>query len=184
MAGPPHAEADGYTIDNVLFLLHAGVETSMGLVSNGCAALLRHPHQLTRLRAEPGLVPVAVEEFLRYDPPIQSSTRVAKEPIELGGHKIRTGRAVRLLLGSANRDERVFADPERLDVTRHPNPHLGFGGGVHHCLGSALARQVGGAVFDRLVRRCAVIEPAGPPVRRLHASLRSFAHLPVAVRPA
>ncbi|HKS98456.1 MAG TPA: cytochrome P450 [Rugosimonospora sp.] len=173
---------DDYLVDNVLFLLHAGVETSMGLLSNGCAALLRQPDQLALLRSRPGLVPCAIEEFLRYDPPIQSTTRMATEPIELGGHKIRAGRAVRMLLGSANRDARVFAAPDRLDVTRQPNPHLGFGGGIHHCLGSALARLVGGAVFDRLLR-CAVLEPAGTPVRRVHASLRSYAHLPLAVRP-
>ncbi|HEU4423519.1 MAG TPA: cytochrome P450 [Pilimelia sp.] len=183
LGGDGTALADEYIVDNALFLLHAGVETSMGLVSNGCAALLRFPDQLARLRADPGLVPTAIDEFLRYDPPIQGSTRLATEPIEIGGQKIRKGRAVRMLLGSANRDERVFAEPAALDVGRRPNPHVGFGGGVHHCLGSALARLVGTAVFDRLVRRCAVIEPAGAPVRRRHASLRSYAHLPVTVRP-
>jgi cytochrome P450 len=186
MCGPEASDEPGdeSIVDNVLFVLHAGVETSMGLLSNGCAALLRHPGQWALLRADPGLVPGAVEELLRYDPPIQSTTRLAAEAIEVGGHKIRPGRAVRLLLGSANRDGRAFPEPDALDVTRAPNPHLGFGGGVHHCLGSALARLVGLAAFDRLVRRCAALEPAGAPVRRPHASLRSYAHLPLALSPA
>jgi cytochrome P450 len=172
---------DDHFVDNVLFVLHAGVETSMGLISNGLVALLDHPDQLAVLRARPETVPVALDEFLRYDPPIQGTTRIAQQAIELGGQKIRAGRAVRLLLGSANRDELVFAEAERLDVTRQPNPHLGFGGGLHHCLGSALARLVSAAVFDRLVR-CARLDLCGEPVRRQHASLRSYAVLPVAIR--
>ncbi|NLU78270.1 cytochrome P450 [Micromonospora sp. HNM0581] len=168
--------------DNMLFLFHAGFETTMGLVSNGFAALLAHPDQLRRLRDEPALVPSAVEEFLRYDAPIQNVIRVAREPVEVAGVKIRAGRTVLLLLGAANRDGVVFADAERLDVTRNPNPHLGFGGGLHHCLGTALARLMSVVVFERLVGAVEVLGPAAPPVRRRHASLRSYDHLPLAVR--
>jgi cytochrome P450 len=180
-SGADEVLGDEHLVDNVLFVLHAGVETSMGLISNGLAALLSHPDQLALLKAAPRAIPVALDEFLRYDPPIQGTTRIAQQSIELGGQKIRPGRAVRLLLGSANRDELVFDDPLGLDVTRQPNPHVGFGGGLHHCLGSALARLVGTAVFDRLVR-CESIEADGPPIRRMHASLRSYAVLPVTVR--
>ncbi|MER5454729.1 cytochrome P450 [Micromonospora sp. NPDC002389] len=170
-------------VDNMLFLFHAGFETTMGLVSNGVAALLAHPDQLRRLRADPGLVPTAVEEFLRYDAPIQNVIRVAREPVEVEGVKIRAGRTVLLLLGAANRDATVFADAERLDVGRDPNPHLGFGGGLHHCLGTAMARLMSVIVFERLVRTVEILGPAGPPVRRRHASLRSYDQLPLLVRP-
>ncbi|GAA1954317.1 cytochrome P450 [Amycolatopsis minnesotensis] len=175
----PETLRDVDFVDNVLFVLHAGVETSMGLVSNGCAALLSHPGQLARLHAEPGLVHSGIEEFLRYDAPIQSTTRLAKEPIVLGGQKVRPGRAVRLLLGAANRDDAVFERPEELDVTRSPNPHLGFGGGLHHCLGSALARLVGTTVFERMVAHSGSWATSGQPVRRQHANLRSYARLPL-----
>lgn len=168
-------------VDNMLFLFHAGFETTMGLVSNGFAALLDHPEQLRRLRADPALVPSAVEEFLRYDAPIQNVIRVAREPVEVAGQKIRAGRTVLLLLGAANRDEEVFRDAARLDVGRDPNPHLGFGGGLHHCVGTALARLMSVVVFERLVGRVAVLGPAAPAVRRRHASLRSYDHLPLAV---
>jgi cytochrome P450 len=171
-------------IDNLLFLFHAGFETTMGLIPSGCQALFAHPDQFDRLRRDPGLVPRAVDEFLRYDAPIQNTVRVAQAPIEIAGVKIRGGRSVMLLLGSGNRDERVFRDADRLDVTREPNPHLGFGGGLHHCLGMAVARLMGELVFDRLVRRCQVIEPAGPGVRRPHGSLRAFERLPIRVVPA
>ncbi len=169
-------------VDNMLFLFHAGFETTMGLVSNGVAALLAHPEQLRRLRADPALVPSAVEEFLRYDAPIQNVIRVAREPVEVAGAKIRAGRTVLLLIGAANRDATVFADAERLDVGRDPNPHLGFGGGLHHCLGTALARLMSVVVFERLVNAVEILGPAAPPVRRRHASLRAYDRLPLEVR--
>jgi cytochrome P450 len=174
-------DADEF-IDNLLFLFHAGFETTMGLISNGCAALMSQPSQWERLRTDPTLLSTAIEEFLRYDSPIQNTIRVAHEPIECAGVKIRAGRSVMLLLGAANRDPAVFRDPDRLDVGRDPNPHLGFGGGLHHCLGMALARLMGDLVFERLVGLFAVMEPAGAGVRRHHGSLRSYERLPVAVR--
>jgi len=171
-------------VDNLLFLFHAGFETTMGLISNGCAALLAHPGQYARLRADPGLVPGAVDEFLRYDAPIQNAIRVAREPIEIGGHKIRTGRSVMLLLGAANRDPTVFARPDRLDLTRTPNPHLGFGGGLHHCLGTPLARLMGEAFFAALAGRYRRVEPGGTARRRRHGSLRAFERLDLLLHPA
>jgi cytochrome P450 len=171
-------------IDNLLFLFHAGFETTMGLIPNGCVALMENPGELARLRADPSLVPTAVDEFLRFDSPIQNAIRVAGEPIEINDIKIRKGRSVMLLLGCANRDERAFVEPDRLDVGRRDNPHLGFGGGLHHCVGMAVARLMGELVFDRLIRRCASIEPDGAGLRRPHGSLRAFEHLPIAVTPA
>lgn len=167
-------------VDNLLFLFHAGFETTMGLISNGCAALLAHPAQLARLRREPSLVSAAVDEFLRFDSPIQNAIRVAREPIEIGGHKIRPGRSVMLILGAANRDPAVFERPDELDLARTINPHVGFGGGLHHCLGTALARLMGEIVFHALATRFTSIEHNGAAVRRRHGSLRSFERLPLA----
>ncbi|MEU5724790.1 cytochrome P450 [Micromonospora sp. NPDC047738] len=171
-------------VDNLLFLFHAGFETTMGLVSNGCMALLEHPDQLDRLRRDPTLVRSAVDEFLRFDSPIQNAIRVAREAVEIGGHKIRAGRSVMLLLGAANRDPAVFDRPAELDLSRAPNPHLGFGGGLHHCLGTALARLMGELTFTALATRFRDLAADGDARRRQHGSLRSFERLPLAVRPA
>ncbi|WP_229703303.1 cytochrome P450 [Streptomyces albiflavescens] len=107
------------------------------------------------------LLPTALEEFLRWDAPIHTTTRLTLEPVEVGGRTLRRGRVVVLLLASANHDERQFADPGGLDVGRRPNAHLSFGGGVHHCLGAMLARVEATAVFDRLLDRFTALEPAG-----------------------
>ncbi|WP_199434055.1 cytochrome P450 [Qaidamihabitans albus] len=169
-------------VDNVVFLFFAGFETTMNLLANGVAALLDTPDELRRLRADPALVPSAVEEFLRFDAPIQAAARLVREPMTVHGHAIRSGRLLVLLLGSANRDERAFADPDRLDVARRPNPHVSFGGGAHLCLGAALARMEGRIAFDRLARRFRDIEPAGERQRRHSTSFRSLSRLPVTVR--
>jgi cytochrome P450 len=167
-------------VDNVVFLLFAGFSTTTDLLSTGCAALLAHPHQLARLRAHPALVPAAVEEFLRYDAPVQLKSRVVMNSLEIGGRTIRPGRILLLLLGSANHDEDRFRYPDVLDIGRDPNPHLSFGGGgIHHCLGAPLARAEATAVFGRLVRKFSTIEPDGPTVRRPSASFRSFASIPM-----
>lgn len=177
----PHQAAD--LLDNAVFLLFAGFETTMNLIANGCAALLRFPDQLDRLRADLALVPTAVEEFLRFDAPIQMSMRLVREPVEIGGHRLRRGRVVVLALGSANHDERVFDKPAKLDVARKHNPHLSFGGGHHYCLGATLARIEAAAVFERLLRVTSSIAPAGSPVRRREASIRAFASVPIALTP-
>ncbi|MER7274932.1 cytochrome P450 [Dactylosporangium sp. NPDC000244] len=184
------AEADGETltreeiVDNAVFLFFAGFETTVNLIATGCAALLSHPDQWARLRGDRTLVGTAVEEFLRYDAPIQLTARLVREPVDVGGRTIRAGRVLVLLLGSANRDEHRFADPDRLDVGRSPNPHVSFGGGPHHCLGAVLARAEGRVVFEHLLARFAAIEPAGPAVRRRDATFRGLAGVPVAVRAA
>jgi cytochrome P450 len=169
-------------VDNVIFLLLGGFTTTVHLIAAGCAALLRHPDQQARLRADPSLVPLAVEEFLRYDAPIQHVGRIATEAFELGGRTIRPGRIVHLLLASANRDERRFTDPDRLDIGRHPNPHLSFGGGAHLCLGATLGRLEAAVVFEQLLQRCAAFEPAGEAVRTPTQVFRTYASIPAAVR--
>ncbi|MBB6347784.1 cytochrome P450 [Nonomuraea muscovyensis] len=175
---------DDEIVDNAIFLLFAGFETAMYLVTSGLALLTRFPGQLARLKADRSLLPTAVEEIVRYDAPIQSMARMVREPISLGGRTVKPGRALLLLIGSANHDALVFPDPGTFDVGRRPNPHLAFGGGAHHCLGVALARLEGQVVLERLLTRFAEIEAAGPPVRRLHPNLRGYASVPLTVRPA
>jgi len=125
-----------------------------------------------------------VEEFMRYDSPLQSVGRLVLDRIEIGGRVLKKDRLLMLLIGSANHDETEFKDPERLDVGRKPNPHLAFGGGVHYCLGAALARLEAAATFSRLVERFSAWEPAGQPVRRPSALFRSYASVPMRVKPA
>ncbi|MDM4784583.1 cytochrome P450 [Micromonospora sp. b486] len=169
-------------MDNVIFLFFAGFDTTTNLVATGCAALLSRPDVLARLRAEPELVPSAVEEFLRFDAPIQATARLTRAPIEVSGRRINANRLVVLLLAAANRDGRRFARPDELDIARTPNPHVSFSAGPHFCLGATLARLEGAAVFDRIARGLAGFEPAGAPVRRRHMSFRGYDHLPARVR--
>jgi cytochrome P450 len=184
------AEEDGSTlghdeiVDNAVFSFFAGFETTTNLIATGCAALLDHPDQLDLLRARPDLVPAAVEEFLRYDSPIQGTARMVRADVEIGGRTTRAGRVLVLLLGSANRDPDRFDEPDRLRVDRDPNPHLAFGGGAHTCLGAALARVEADVVFRALLRRFRVLAPAGPARRQTGGTLRAYANVPVTVEVA
>lgn len=171
-------------VDNIVFLFFAGFETTMNLIGTGCAALLEYPDQLTRLRQDSSLISSAVEEFLRYDAPIQSAGRLLLAPIEIGGRTIKKGRVLILLLGSANHDERRFLAPERLDIGREPNPHVSFGGGVHYCLGATLARMEVAVLLRQLLDRFSVFESAGRATRRFSSGFRSYASVPVRIRPA
>ncbi|MFC4014155.1 cytochrome P450 [Nonomuraea purpurea] len=183
-AADPVAYSVDEIVDNVMFLCFTGFETTMNMVCTGCEALAREPGQWSRLRAEPALAATAAEEFIRYDAPIQYTARLALEPIEIGDRLIRKGRSVILLLGCANHDEEVFERPDRLDITRSPNPHVGFGGGVRGCLGAVLARVEGGVVFERLATRLSSLEAAQSAVRVPSALFRSFSSIPLAVTPA
>ncbi|WP_422768963.1 cytochrome P450 [Plantactinospora sp. WMMC1484] len=171
------------TVDNIVFLLVSGFTTTVHLLANMFGAFLEHPDQWRRLKAEPSLVGAAVEEVARYDAPIQYISRQVAERMEIGGETLRPNRVVHLLLGAANRDERVFADPDRFDIGRQPNPHLGFGAGRHICLGAGLGRAEARGVLDRLVARCATLEPDGPLVRKPMQVFRSYERLPARVRP-
>nr|AJD20027.1 FAD-binding monooxygenase [uncultured bacterium] len=145
-------------------LLVAGYETVANQLAGSVLALVRHPGQLTLLRAKPELLPTAVEELLRHVPVAVSggTIRVALEDVDLGGVTVRAGEGVLPAITSANRDEEAFPEADRLDLTRTPNPHLAFGHGIHHCLGAPLARaelQIGLGV---LLRRFPRLEPAIP----------------------
>jgi cytochrome P450 len=145
--------SEGDLLSLATLLLAAGHETTTNLIGNAVLALLRFPEQAERLRAEPQLVPNAVEEFLRFDSPVQFTDRVALEDVELGGQRIRRGRPVGLLLAAANHDPAQFAAPHRLDVGRADNRHLAFGAGPHFCLGAPLARLEAEIALGALLRR-------------------------------
>jgi cytochrome P450 len=141
------AEQDGATalsirevVQFAMLLLVAGNETTTNLIGNAVTALLDHPGELERVARDPSLVPGALEETLRYDPPVQILFRTATQDVELAGTRIPKGAYVAPLIGSANRDERRFPDPDRFDVTRDPQGHVAFGFGKHFCLGASLAR--------------------------------------------
>jgi cytochrome P450 len=135
----------------VTLLLVAGNETTTNLIGNATAALLDHPEQLARVAADPGLVPGLIEEAVRFDSPVQLVFREALTDVELAGVRIPAGAIVVPLIGSANRDERRFPEPDRFDVARNPQGHLGFGFGKHFCLGASLARLEAKAALEALV---------------------------------
>ncbi len=136
-------------------LLVAGHETTVNLIASGTLALLEHPEQAEMLRGDPSLLKPAVEELLRYTSPVELATeRYPREEVEVAGTRIPRGELVLAVIGSANRDERHFEDPDALDLARDPNRHLAFGrGGVHHCLGAPLARMEGQIAINALLRR-------------------------------
>ena len=150
-------ESGSMTEDEVLghgaLLLFAGQLTSRHLIGAGLLALMRHPDQWDLLRAQPELIETAVEELLRYENPAPALARTAREEFEFAGEVISPGDSVLLLTGAANRDPAVFADPERLDITRRPNPHLAFGHDAHYCVGAALARLEAEVAIGTFVRR-------------------------------
>lgn len=153
-------------VDTAFLLTVAGHETTVHLICNGMLALLRHPEQFAKLREEPGLLPAAIEEVLRFDGPISTSTlRFTKEPVTLGGVEIPEGQLVLVSFLSANRDAAQFADPGRFDVTRAPGQHVAFGHGVHYCLGAPLARVEGAVAFGHLLQRFPGLRLAVPEER-------------------
>jgi cytochrome P450 PksS len=138
----------------VMLLLVAGHETTVNLIGSGMLALLEHPEQMEKLRRDPGLIKPAVEELLRFTSPVDLSTeRYAREDVTIGGVTIPRGEMVYVAIASANRDDRQFAKPDTLDITREPNRHLSFGLGQHFCLGAPLARLEGQLAINTLLRR-------------------------------
>jgi cytochrome P450 len=150
-------EGDRLTEDELVgtcvLLLNAGHEASVNGSGNGWWALFRNPGELARLRADPGLLPSAVEELLRYDTPLQLFERWVLEDSEVCGVQVPMGAELGLMFGSSNRDPDVFADPDRLDLGRDPNPHISFGAGIHFCLGAPLARLEMLVSFETILRR-------------------------------
>jgi cytochrome P450 len=183
LVGVRDADGDRLTEDELvttcILLLNAGHEATVNVTGNGLLALLRHPDQLIRLRADRGLLPTAIEEFMRFDSPLQLFERTATADVEIGGVTVQEGQKIAALLGSANRDPAVFADPDALDVGRSDNPHISFGAGVHFCLGAPLARVELQASFGALLRRTSRLEPGGEPVRRPEFVIRGLSALPV-----
>lgn len=175
---------DDEIVSTAILLFGAGFETTTNLIGNGLSALMEHPGEFDRLRADPGLTESAVEEILRYDSPVQMNSRTALEPAEVAGVPLEPGQTVMILQGAANRDPERFEDPERFDIARQDNAPLSFGWGAHHCIGAALARMEGAVVFRALADRFSSIEPTGEPVeRRVGITLRGVANLPVRLSP-
>ncbi len=176
--GQKLAEAD--VLATCILLLFAGHETTTNLIGNGLYALLKHPEQLQALREDPSLLPNAVNELLRYDGPVQMVARSANEDLEIGGKQIRAGQVVLCLVAAANRDPAQFPDPERLDVRRKENRQLGFGHGIHFCLGAHLARIEGTIALGTLLRRFPRLELASEALAwQPNYGLRGLTSLPV-----
>ncbi|HEY0753587.1 MAG TPA: cytochrome P450 [Ktedonobacteraceae bacterium] len=162
------------------FLLFAGHETTANLISVGMSLLLQHPEQMAQLRADPGKVPTAVEELLRYVSPVHTLARQAVQDVTIRGVDIPAGSSLYLFVGSANRDAEKYPDPERLDIDRHPARTLGFGYGIHYCLGAALARIESQVAFETILRRLPDLRLVdGPPLFRPNYFLRGLLALPV-----
>ncbi|MEJ3744428.1 cytochrome P450 [Actinomycetes bacterium KLBMP 9797] len=178
-AAPAGALSGAELLGNLALLLLAGHETTANLIGNGVAALFAHPEAHARLRRAPAQAPAFVEEFLRYDAPVQVTTRVPAEPMEVGGEALDQRVEVTVLIGAANRDPERFAAPDTFDPFRPDNVPLSFGAGAHFCLGAALARLEARIAFPLLLGRFPRLAPAGEAERRDRLVLRGFAHLPV-----
>ncbi|WP_375138048.1 cytochrome P450 [Streptomyces sp. Act143] len=174
-------------------LLFAGFETTINLIGNGAYALLRNPDQRARLqesieRGETGLLDTGIEELLRYDGPVELATwRYATEPLSIGGQSIATGDPVLVVLAAADRDPTRFEEPDTLDLSRRDNQHLGYGHGIHYCLGAPLARLEGRAALETLLRRLPDLQLAADPVDlrwRGGLIMRGLRDLPVRFTPA
>jgi cytochrome P450 len=166
---------------NTTFLFLAGHETTTNLIGNGLFALMRHPDQLAALRADPGLVEGAIEELLRFDSPVQFTARVAVKTTQVEGVAVEAEHPIMLALGAANHDERRYDGADTLDVRRRDVKPLSFGGGVHYCLGAALARVEAKAAFERIVSRTRQLALADRPEWRPGINLRALRRLPLAL---
>lgn len=155
---------DRVLVDNCILMLSAGHETTINFLGNALLALLHDQPAFSRLQREPEILPAAVEELLRYDTPVQVTSRVLLEDTELEGVAMEEGQRVVVLLGAANRDPSRFAEPDRLDFDRRPNAHLAFAHGAHHCLGAPIARLESEIVFRAMAERFTSVELAAEPV--------------------
>jgi cytochrome P450 len=166
--------SEAEVVASAVLLLNAGHEASVNVFGNGLVALLQRRDQLAVLRSEADAIDTGVEEMIRYDAALQLFERTAAAQTVLGGQTVREGEKVAVLLGSANRDESVFARADELDVRRQPNPHVGFGAGVHFCLGAPLARMELAESLRRLLDRFPGIGLGSPPLRRPTLVLRGY----------
>ena len=162
-------------IATCVLLLNAGHEASVNGFGNGMVAALENKTQMAKLNADPdGLALTAVDEFLRFDAPLHLFERTATEDTEIGGVTIKKGQKIASLLGSANRDSAVFENADELDLSRHPNPHIGFGAGIHFCIGAPLARIEMSVSLPALIKRFGNLELADKPLRRQSFVLRGY----------
>ena len=180
------AEQDGDSLSeeeviaNSIMLMTGGQETTTNLIGNGLLTLLRRPDQLEKLWADHSLIPSAIEELLRYESPIQYTSRLAPDDVQMGGKTIRKGQAVFAMMGAANRDPERFPDPDRLDICRQDNRHLAFAWAAHFCFGAPLARLEGEIAFETVLQRMPNLrlEP-GQVIWRENLAFRGLTALPV-----
>jgi cytochrome P450 len=166
-------------VATAVLLFMAGHEATVNVIGNGMHALLGHPDQWQRLIAEPSLVDNAVDELIRFDPPLQLFVRTAVEDIEIAGFRVGKGEKIAALLGAAARDPAAFADPDVFDVGRAAGTHLGFGAGIHYCVGAPLARLEIAAALSALTAKLPGLRPARAPRRRPEFVIRGLRDLPV-----
>jgi cytochrome P450 len=167
-------------VGTAVLLLMAGHEATVNVIGNGVLALMRHRDQWERLVAAPELIPLAVEELIRFDAPLQLFERTAIEPTSVAGYPVSPGEKIAALLGAAARDPEVFDRPDDLDIARSPNPHLGFGAGIHYCVGAPLARVEIAAALEALITRMPGLQLVAEPERRPEFVIRGLRTLPVA----
>ena len=181
-----HGEVDGEhlshdeLVQNCIFLLNAGHETTTNLIGNTIDALLRFPDELRRLKDNPGLLKSAIEEGLRFESSNQLGNRRLSADLEVGGERLAAGTYIHIGIGAANRDPAQFPEPDRFDAAREPNRHFAFGSGVHMCLGAVLARLEGTIALSRLVARFDGLHRDGPYERGGRARFRGFNRYPIA----
>lgn len=169
-------------VATVALLFMAGHEASVNVVGNGVSALMSHRDQWQRLINDPGLAGSATEELIRYDSPLQLFERTAMTDVTVAGFPVPAGHTIAVLLGAAGRDPQVFPQPDQLDISRAPNHHLGFGAGIHYCLGAPLARIEARAALQALCHRLPTLELAGQPQQRPEFVIRGLNDLPITAR--
>lgn len=180
-------EADGEKlslnelIQNCIFLLNAGHETTSNTIGNGIVSLMAHPEQLARLRQDLSLINPAIEEMLRFESPVQLNNRRMLKPITLGGKTLPAGSLITLAIGAANRDGEPFPDPDRFDIGRKPNRQLAFGHGDHACVGMNVARMEARVAIKAFLERFPVIEAGGERVRDRRVRFRGYQSIPLIV---
>ena len=168
-------------LQNCIFILNAGHETTTNLIGNALHELTQWPDERRRLTADPSLIDTAVDEILRFQSPNQLGNRITVEPCEFHGETVAPGTRIHLCIGAANRDPRQFADPDRLDLSRKPNRHLAFAQGPHLCAGFSLARMEGRIAISRLLARFPDYSLDGEPTRTGRVRFRGFSRLPARV---
>jgi cytochrome P450 len=166
-------------LQNCIFILNAGHETTTNLIGNGLYNLLEWPDEKARLMADPKLIDTAVEEFLRFDSPVQLGNRITTAPATIGGVDMPAGTFVTLAIAAANRDPLAFPDPDRLDIGRTANRHVAFASGVHVCVGLSIARMEGRVAVQRFLKRFPNYQLSGTPIRGNRVRFRGFLTIPV-----